>query len=846
MPVCKNKDCKKPKKYIHSFDKHEYCLWCLGPDHDPKSCSLCLSMAPKNQKLRENARQQFIATGVWPKTLGEKTKPAASTKSAPSSSKVASSPQSSQSTVVYDVSKTVPRVPSPRPVPVVVPGTPEVVHHQVQVEVHSIPQASQPDVLTCRTVPSSLKHPRSVASLPVKGPRAKRPRICKSQMAKDRDLIRKHVPSVKVFKSAAIDHLAHLQSESSKPVSQSPSTSFQDTLIQRPQGLSPDSRIIPPVNAEDEIDLGQSLHGFSAEESSSEDSEHSKDSSSSSEEETGDTTSESSSSQSIHELVSETTPTVVTQPTLTPIAAVETTRAQTPSAQPILDLNKFREALMQGVVDHVTNENAKFEDRILKLISEKFPSHSEGSSQPIDTHVHIAPAVPSTPVSQPPLAPKGFIQTSQVHTSEVTQDRSSQYLSDTDYDSSSETSSRLKSKQRKKRHEDRIKWIKTVCNTLSDRVPQPEVQEDKDDARWLFNEQPKPKKPLHFPIHKGVSSQLKAKSDLFFKKLKSNKPSSKPRSKKFDPVKVYSQAYSTSDPDEYNFSHPHAVPPILVNEIPDPKVLACANPTVEARLPSGSTGNSEKALIDQQLFAQTSFRISNAMFLGLQTLNILTSGLRHQSAQFRSETPLSAGSSVEDINVREQRMSQFASSVAQTTSMLVEGLNDVNRCGADLFNMQAQNYIDSTKKRRKLWLDQTTLPTTIISEIDKMPISVVEAGSSSPPDLLGNEAALRVKDEQAARKVRKDQAFVDLATAQATSSFKIPKIPEKKRKRKKGKKSKDHTPQTHTQSPLPQTTSQMNFQSEASPRGRGGGRGRGSFRGGRGQNKARRGGGRPQ
>ena len=57
---------------IHHRERHDICMWCLGGDHDPFKCSICSSMEKKNLLRREEARQQFLKTGVWPKYFHSK------------------------------------------------------------------------------------------------------------------------------------------------------------------------------------------------------------------------------------------------------------------------------------------------------------------------------------------------------------------------------------------------------------------------------------------------------------------------------------------------------------------------------------------------------------------------------------------------------------------------------------------------------------------------------------------------------------------------------------------------------------------------------------------------------
>ena len=105
MPrYCANPNCKKPGRRLHHRERHDICMWCLGGDHDPFQCPVCSTMEKKNLLKREEARQQFLATGVWPKYFHSKS--SASAVSQASSSKVSKvSKVSKQTTISLDTSK---------------------------------------------------------------------------------------------------------------------------------------------------------------------------------------------------------------------------------------------------------------------------------------------------------------------------------------------------------------------------------------------------------------------------------------------------------------------------------------------------------------------------------------------------------------------------------------------------------------------------------------------------------------------------------------------------------------------------------------------------------------------
>jgi hypothetical protein len=66
MPPCKNPNCERPGRSVHHNEKHDICIWCLGPDHDPYQCSLCQTMSASAKYKRNKIRLYRIEHGVWP------------------------------------------------------------------------------------------------------------------------------------------------------------------------------------------------------------------------------------------------------------------------------------------------------------------------------------------------------------------------------------------------------------------------------------------------------------------------------------------------------------------------------------------------------------------------------------------------------------------------------------------------------------------------------------------------------------------------------------------------------------------------------------------------------------
>ena len=259
-------------------------------------------------------------------------------------------------------------------------------------------------------------------------------------------------------------------------------------------------------------------------------------------------------------------------------------------------------------------------------------------------------------------------------------------------------------------------------------------------------------------------------------------------------------------------------------------------------------GKAEKLAIQQQLFAQTSFRISNALSLSLQALNAIVDKSRQEVASFRSMTPLmdvpQGSLCTSHIRDRENAVSQMASRLTSNLSSLTQGIQEVSRCSADLFNMQANSYIQAVSARHKAWLDSSSLPKSVREDIQRMPIQVFQAGEKNPPDLIGPQGCARIKEAIDAREKRSKQIISQLAVKGA-SSFKTPNQPplsKKQKKQQKGQKGQTQNqspsnPYTY-KSPLPNTSTTMNFQSGPSQRGGRGG-GRGANQSGRGKKSTR-------
>ena len=146
------------------------------------------------------------------------------------------------------------------------------------------------------------------------------------------------------------------------------------------------------------------------------------------------------------------------------------------------------------------------------------------------------------------------------------------------------------------------------------------------------------------------------------------------------------------------------MPQILIEEIREKKWLSNATPTHEARIDqSKEWGKREKRNLDAEAFALTTFRITNALSLGIQALSALAVALRQNLGRYKSMSPLDRQEtlSMQKIKNREQEFSEFSSEVSQTLSTMAEGFQDVVCCSCDLLNMNANSYINAVADRHK-------------------------------------------------------------------------------------------------------------------------------------------------
>ena len=439
--------------------------------------------------------------------------------------------------------------------------------------------------------------------------------------------------------------------------------------------------------------------------------------------------------------------------------------------KPRFDPAEFRMVVMKEVLEEVKQQLSSQEDKLLTVLKEfaaQFKSNtSDRPSASTASTVQSGEApmaslqlsqsssssssssgAPSTPALDPKTGQKAQ------GPSVVVGEAASELASESASSSRSETEGH--SEVAKRKASKRRKWIRVVYKTL-DRVHLPDTQPQEDEGTWLFNTEKKNAPSLSFPIYKVVSAQLSRVSSNYCQERMRDSGR-----KHFDPVRIYSRSYKTPKLDHENLNLPHTLLALLIDEVKDPKGLACASPSLDARF-AGEVGVKEKGLVQQQLLHQTTFRVSNALSLGLQTLSTIISNTRQAVGQFKSEAPLSHNSTPLTIQEREKNVANFASLVSSSLQSLSQGVNDISRCSADLFSMNAHRYVHLASERRKLWLDHSSLDQSTIKDVNKCPVEVFQVGLENPPNLLGAQSTLHVKDALATREKQSHKVILDLA-----------------------------------------------------------------------------------
>ena len=356
-----------------------------------------------------------------------------------------------------------------------------------------------------------------------------------------------------------------------------------------------------------------------------------------------------------------------------------------PVNPPVFDMEAFKASILQGVQQTVAKElagateslNTKF-DSALSALKTSSAAGSRKSTKSV-------PSVPSS-VSIVPQNPAFDFESESSVASES---------------SNSEEESKTK---KRRRRELRKRWSKTVYKTLPSKVLPPKLESEVDDGNWMFSQEGGKKKSTFFPMFKGVSQQLNKRVKQHFGL------SRRKGSKKFNPLSAYSGSYKTTDPDDKHFTHPHAASSKLINEIRDKSWLACSNPSHECRFqPSKDWGKAEKVAVERQVSAQCSFRITNAMSMSIKALEQISDNMRVQLAEFRSQPQLDVPISLAKCAARELAMSDLTSNLSQAVSNVTDGLKDLARCNADIFNLNAHTYIKCATERRQIYLDSSKL-----------------------------------------------------------------------------------------------------------------------------------------
>ena len=822
MPRCGNPNCEKPKRKLGYNEVHDLCLWCLGVDHDPYLCQLCCTMSNNALRRREKARQFRIAKGYWPSTIQNQN---------PEKDVEASSP------TVVDT--------SPRSLPAGRTSQRVSTAKSVKTTVSSCASESIP-LLTKQDLQQEFKLPQS--------------------------------GNIKVAKLLKV-------SEGPSQAQLSPDSKIipvDEDIVQDPDLLFIQKPVTNDVDVQSDKGDDDVPDGVHVVQVHQPDDNHDQ---------------QLQSEDEVQQVVDQGTPNTQKRP-------LEVSESEQPVAKkPLLDLETFQKALMKGVSEQVAQQNLAFENKIMamlqKFVPQEVTEQAQGTEQaqvtnpitdsdkskgkgvgkssvrpeqttkPVKSIKSVrsvqssrtvksvssaslqpskgAPLQPSyVPDHQVPTNSDGLVRSAPIRPDLLLSDHSSDE-DDCDFDSasSSDSQSHNITERNKQRASRRRKWTKTVYAALPHRLSRPKEVVSEDEGAWMFGEEERAKKSITFPIYKGIVKQVQKRVKQHFKP-KTSTSSRKPAT--FNPVNAYNKSYRTDEPDHTVFSRPHAVSQMLIEEVREKKWLSNATPSHEARIdPNKVWGAREKANIEHEMFALTSFRISNALSLGVQALSALAVALRQNLGRYKSLPPLDRQESLsmQKIKDREQQFAEFSSEVSQTLATMSEGFQDVARCSGDLFNMNVNTYINAVADRRKTWLEVTNLPKYIQDGLNKLPIEVHNPTSGKSPDLLGPEVTERLTEIRSARAVEANKNIIDFArTGAAVQSMLFKQRGSKtqnvsQNRQKKGNQGKPNT--NIQQKPvLPVTPDpDLRFPSGANPnRGRGGGRGRGR---GRGKPKSNRG-----
>ena len=384
----------------------------------------------------------------------------------------------------------------------------------------------------------------------------------------------------------------------------------------------------------------------------------------------------------------------------------------------------------------------------------------------------------------------------------------------------------------KKRRKDRREaWARKLREVLPqdirETLPKQPVEEGPDQGALLFGQKrPESKAKGLVPIASGLTVQLKKKARQHLDRVKKSK-------KPWPAAKKVAGHYRTSEPEESLLALPHAIPAILMDEVPLDRTKV-RHVSSEARLnPKSEFGKAEVAALDKAASATTALRVTNNLTLDLQATMELVAGLRKATADFRARPALDIrNDNIEPVLVqRETEVSEFCGDIATKLVDMSEALDDALLCASDFFNLNAASYVSAISERRQTWLKASRVPEEIQKEISGMPIVLPEVGVEGPLDLLGPEGATRLEQMNKAREKAQHNKISALAVVGAASqSNKKKPFPAQKNFNQKPKTSDQPAAPFQFKSPLaePQHPQRGGFNSFR-PRGRGGrGRGRGA------------------
>ena len=225
---------------------------------------------------------------------------------------------------------------------------------------------------------------------------------------------------------------------------------------------------------------------------------------------------------------------------------------------------------------------------------------------------------------------------------------------------------------------------------------------------------------------------------------------------KQDPFKKVAKFFKTADPFESAALQPRVVPRKLLQEVPSEKVKNPGASGVESRLKEATPeGKKEQASLSSHKQACTWLRLVNSQELVVNALQTL-----HQ----KMETQLNV-----------LCMDKQSPQVAHSASVLFGALDSAQLAVLDLQNTNlhmsrcaTHQYSVASRSRQEAWLEASSLPGALKTELKKSDLDVCKATSSGPLNLIGSDA-LKILSEYSEEK---KNAWVQQLAHQAVSQNK--------------------------------------------------------------------------